>query len=86
MEESVRAELLRKPARPIPVRQAADATDQEGDREAEGGQSEDELEDLLANGLPRFDPDHYQLLTKYLLGPAAPQVREFGSRELREAA
>jgi hypothetical protein len=48
--------------------------------------SEDELEDLLAHGLPRFDPDHYQLLTKYLLGPAAPPVREFGPRELREAA
>ena len=48
--------------------------------------SEDELQDLLEHGLPRFDPDHYRLLTKYLLGPAAPQVREFGPRELREAA
>ena len=51
--------------------------------------TEDELAELLAHGLPRFDPDHYRLLTKYLLGPEAPRVREFGPRDtpgLREAA
>jgi len=38
--------------------------------------SEDELAALLQDGAPRFDPDHYKLLTKHLLGAGAPRVRE----------
>jgi DNA polymerase-3 subunit epsilon len=39
--------------------------------------SDEELAELLQQGAPRFDPDHYKLLTKHLLGAGAPRVREF---------
>ncbi len=43
--------------------------------------SEDALEELLATAAPRFDADHYTLLTRHLLGAGAPRVRELPRRQ-----
>jgi DNA polymerase-3 subunit epsilon len=37
--------------------------------------TEEMLEDILRSATPRFDPDHYKLLTRYLLGARTPRVR-----------
>ncbi len=38
--------------------------------------TDDALAELLESAVPRFDPDHYKLLTRHLLGASAPRVRE----------
>lgn len=38
--------------------------------------SEDELTELLRDASPEFDPDHYKLLTRHLLGANAPRIRD----------
>jgi DNA polymerase-3 subunit epsilon len=42
--------------------------------------SDEALAELLEGAVPRFDPDHYKLLTRHLLGANAPRVRELARR------
>jgi DNA polymerase-3 subunit epsilon len=44
--------------------------------------SEDALEELLAGAAPRFDPDHYKLLTRHL--SSADTTRSAGAPRVRE--